>query len=92
MKKWIAAAFAFVCSVVMADMDRYGNVMLEDDGGGYSSISKGDIAMFFLVWTACSVILFLILDKHTKWGNMVNFHAAFFGGGFIALFGSGFYM
>lgn len=85
MKKWIAAAFAFVCSVVMADMDRYGNVMLEDDGG-----NGGPIPAFYaqavILWIILGVLIAWWCGKKTTWSGTLVFHVAFFGGGLASLF------
>jgi len=83
----MVGVFAIVSSTVsIAGLDRSGNVLYEEDGGGSGRMGVGDIVPLFLVWTVAAYGIVRILRAKTKFSDELIYNIAFFGGAFISLF------
>lgn len=89
-RRIVAMTALALCSAPgFAQLDRGGNILREDDGGGYSNVSASAIVAYFIFVVVATYIGFKLLEKHTTNSSELNGNIAFFGAiiiGLIAFF------
>ena len=80
----IAATIALMPTMAAAGLDRAGNVLREDDGGGSGSLGAGPILLMLAGMGASTYVLYKVLEKRTGYSSEANFNIAWL----VVLFGS----
>ena len=82
----VVACWATVHStLVLAGLDRAGNVLYEDDGGGSSRMGLGDIFTLFALWAVAGYFIVRVLRAKTDLSSDLIYNIAFFGGAILSL-------
>ena len=84
-RRLAASLMALVSTMAFAGLDRGGNVIHEDDGGGYGNMGLGDIGALFAVWVVAGYFIVRILGSRTNFSQDLIYNIAFFGGAILAV-------
>lgn len=81
MQKPAIAILSAIALSAHADLDRAGNVLTDDDGGGYGGFDSG-ILIFLIGLPVLTYFAFSWLKKaKPDWSHALAFNVAFFGSG-----------
>lgn len=82
----IAATLALIPTMAAAGLDRAGNVLREDDGGGSGGPIPLGILFGLVAWGVLAWWIYKHLEKTTKYSSEANGNIAFFAAaGIVAL-------
>lgn len=72
----IAATLALMPAMAAAGLDRAGNILREDDGGGSGSLGVGPMLLVLACIGAFTYVLYKALEKRTGYSSAANFNIA----------------